>query len=383
MKDKKSLFNHSKLRLSFFLMLLFVMMVILCATILLSWFRSYNYIKRNNQTFISEIFEQNTMLYEAKEILLLVSKENEICLFSNKQRHAEVLDIKNQRFEQIMRDLLKMPLALEEDTLMLEIIEKNKLYHELSSRALMQASPPNSETTASMIKLSDELIDMLERLIIHNYEHAKELSILSQTHDDYTRALFYITSGLMIFICFVIYFFVIRPSTQIEHLMLKEANLDHLTKILNRNGFMKVLQSKLKLETDFKGAFLMLDLDGFKNINDTFGHDVGDDVLVEVSKLISNCLRKEDVVMRLGGDEFVFFVDQQVDPIEITKLAQRVIHAISTHDYGFTDSAWLTASIGCHIVENRHFDMIEVFKKADLALYKAKSKGKNRMEFSE
>ena len=128
---------------------------------------------------------------------------------------------------------------------------------------------------------------------------------------------------------------------------------------------------------------MMIDLDHFKKINDEFGHDQGDLVLASVSQRLLPCLRSGDALGRWGGEEFIVLL-QNVDKIRAIALAERMRKAVASMTCEGKSSNWpkpnVTTSIGVAFFKNGDSGYEEAIKRADLALYEAKTKGRNRVE---
>ncbi len=163
---------------------------------------------------------------------------------------------------------------------------------------------------------------------------------------------------------------------RIEHL----AYHDHLTGLANRLLFKEQLDHAVSLSSRManKLAILFLDLDGFKMINDTMGHAVGDQLLKEVSNRLVNIVRKSDVVARIGGDEFVIMIGNQGNVESIRLVAEKILNSfrepfkLNGHDY------FLTTSIGVAIYPTDGENADILIRNADIAMYKAKEKGRNQ-----
>lgn len=153
---------------------------------------------------------------------------------------------------------------------------------------------------------------------------------------------------------------------------------DILTHIPNRAFFeqrFSQMVASLNRENR-KMALAILDLDGFKKINDTLGHDMGDTALKEVSKTLKLVLRKQDTLARLGGDEFAVLTDSFNSKKDLEKLSQRIIRHIN--NFLFTNNIELNLGISIGIaVANKPSTKEAIFKSADNALYESKEKGKN------
>lgn len=119
----------------------------------------------------------------------------------------------------------------------------------------------------------------------------------------------------------------------------------------------------------------MIDIDYFKDINDTLGHNVGDRILEQVSQVLQHCVRESDVVARWGGEEFVILCQQSSLPL-VESLCVRIAERIKR--YQFTDNVQLTCSFGvAKLADNE--PMMLCFERADRALYRAKAQGRNQM----
>ena len=129
-------------------------------------------------------------------------------------------------------------------------------------------------------------------------------------------------------------------------------------------------------------ALLFIDLDGFKRVNDQFGHGVGDEVLCEVARRLLSMTRQSDVVARLGGDEFVLLVETEVSAASINVLCDRIVQALSS-PCGFSGGETLVgASIGIVLSPPAPIDTVELMRIADAAMYEAKRSGKGRRLFA-
>ena len=151
---------------------------------------------------------------------------------------------------------------------------------------------------------------------------------------------------------------------------------DPLTKIYNRNAFNEKIKEEFELFKRYKNKFSMclLDLDHFKQINDTFGHDVGDDVLKSLVNFLSKHIRKADFLARWGGEEFII-IFPETDAKKAYKKCLKLKEELKKIDkpVNFTFSAGVT-----EIEDNDTIDSL--FKKVDIALYKAKENGRDRVE---
>lgn len=170
----------------------------------------------------------------------------------------------------------------------------------------------------------------------------------------------------------------IAHAEQIEYL----AYHDGLTGLPNRSLFSKLLSQNLALgiRANTQLALMFLDLDHFKYINDTLGHDVGDDLLKEVSQRLRDALRESDIVARLGGDEFVVILPVIKNAEECLTVARKIIQTVARPYQLAGQNFSVTASIGISVFPNDGRDEETLTKHADIAMYKAKQEGKNTFQ---
>jgi len=177
----------------------------------------------------------------------------------------------------------------------------------------------------------------------------------------------------------------ITKRKQNEQTMHRLAFYDMLTELPNRSHLMHYLEDALASwhQSGIGFAILTLDLDGFKPINDTYGHDIGDKVLQIIGKRLLNIKRQNDLIARLGGDEFVVVLNDCAEQASAYAMAERLISAISApmqlkENEGSRITVEVGVSIGiAHIVEGAT-GIDELLKQADVALYHAKEAGKRQ-----
>ncbi len=155
------------------------------------------------------------------------------------------------------------------------------------------------------------------------------------------------------------------------------ANTDSLTQINNRYSFLNAFNAELQKHKKEQREFslIMFDIDHFKLINDTYGHDVGDIVIVEITQVARECLRESDIFGRIGGEEFMLFLPQ-TSMDKATEIAQRVRKAID--GYNFSVVKHVTISLGVTAYRGQE-EGSDILKRVDIALYKAKEQGRNRV----
>jgi len=170
-----------------------------------------------------------------------------------------------------------------------------------------------------------------------------------------------------------------------EAVLIEQAHKDELTELPNRIVFYELAEHALNVAKRNKTrvAILYVDLDKFKPINDTYGHDVGDMVLRKTASRITACLRKSDSVFRIGGDEFIVLLEGRVEEEGVASLAKNIIKSVSNvitiKDY----SCQVGASIGVAIYPDNGVDIDVLTQRADKAMYKVKHSGRNDVCFAE
>ncbi|MCK4738003.1 MAG: diguanylate cyclase [Sulfurimonas sp.] len=159
-----------------------------------------------------------------------------------------------------------------------------------------------------------------------------------------------------------------------------QANYDELTGLANRNNGMSILEHELKVAKRNKSklALMFIDLDGFKMVNDTFGHECGDIVLKEVSQRFLRVVREVDSVVRIGGDEFIIILPNIHSMSDLKRIAENIIEEIQ-YKFELKDEEcdFISASIGISSYPKDATDRESLLKNADEMLYKIKERGKN------
>lgn len=159
---------------------------------------------------------------------------------------------------------------------------------------------------------------------------------------------------------------------------------DPLTKLPNRLYAQQHLQELLhKVKTTNQlMAVLFIDLDRFKQVNDTLGHSCGDDLLIQASQRMKDCLRKDDVVSRMGGDEFVCVLSDISSQKEAERVAERMIQSLSEPFFLQSNECYISASIGISMYPHDGDDVETLVTFADTAMYEAKCSGKNQYKLT-
>ncbi len=171
----------------------------------------------------------------------------------------------------------------------------------------------------------------------------------------------------------------VRDTTNAKNLerdLRYQAFHDPLTDLPNRRMFETELTQALPPETLL--AVLFIDLDGFKQVNDTFGHEVGDKLLIEVSRRMQSCIRETDTLARIGGDEFTVLLDPVENLEEALTAAKRIIRVLQPVFALEGHEVFVNASIGA-VIEETGITSNEIVRRADIAMYQAKHAGKGQV----
>lgn len=338
---------------------------------LIEQFKSNNAVLRNSLNYLPEVAEMLLDDIERLEKQQLISRE-----LSNDYKHhiMHIIFKITNRFvrtqassHQLAIDMSKLPKEVSSQwgnmnlhlNIVIDFRHRNQLL----------------ESQLDSVKLDDQLASLNELFS----------SYLTSIEEGQQREKIWLLSAF-IFVIFLVFilFFVIRHYRRQKILLDDEINTDELTGLSNRRS----LESKLKYHiqkikhTDEKLGLFFIDLDGFKEINDTFGHQQGDQLLQKIATNIKSSVRQSDLVFRLGGDEFVVVVPK-INAEMAIKIAQGLLkqctHTITDDD----DLVEVSASIGMSIYPDDSRNIDELINFADKAMYQAKRNGKGCLQFYE
>lgn len=250
-----------------------------------------------------------------------------------------------------------------------------------------------------------ELVDIAKEKVVHpDYRQfmqdklgRKELIALYQTgqsevHCEYKRIG---NSGRMIWvlcsvfltctqdtgdICAFIYLKDVDEKKKREIELTEKAEMDMLTGFYNRRTAQDLIAQELSYAEKGTGALLIIDMDNFKMINDTYGHLYGDAVLTEIAQKISKFFRKEDIRGRLGGDEFIIFIRDVSDEEAVFQKAEHICDNLQTIYSSNDHQVEVSASIGISFSPIHGEDFSTLYEHADIALYHVKNEGKNHYD---
>ena len=178
---------------------------------------------------------------------------------------------------------------------------------------------------------------------------------------------------------YLINFSDITDKKKADEIIWRQANYDSLTGLPNRNMFYERLNHDIKSATRNGTGLtvLFIDLDRFKEVNDSLGHSVGDALLVEAAKRLTRCVRETDTVARLGGDEFTIILNGISEPYQTEKIMHTILLELAKPFYLNTKLAYVSASIGATFFPDDASSVELLMKNADQAMYAAKNNGRN------
>jgi diguanylate cyclase (GGDEF)-like protein len=177
-----------------------------------------------------------------------------------------------------------------------------------------------------------------------------------------------------------------KKNRQLEEVLSQMETLsmtDQLTGLFNRRAFLTVFEKEFSRTKRYNhsASCLMIDIDHFKRINDTYGHNTGDEVLRELSQVMLNCLRKADTVARWGGEEFIILLPE-TSKKDALLIASRILTSVSNFKFSSLPGQ-VTVSIGLAGIPEPDIDTTDkLIAASDNALYQAKAKGRNRIDFT-
>ncbi|MBV1910785.1 MAG: EAL domain-containing protein [Kangiellaceae bacterium] len=208
------------------------------------------------------------------------------------------------------------------------------------------------------------------------------LTVKYEIVEDYQK-LYQLAAGAIVIMLFLLYR---QRNLRIHNRQLEsrereiwqQAKFDFLTGLPNRRYFQEKLETHITQSIDRNISFglLLIDLDGFKEVNDTLGHDQGDMLLKEASKRIRGCIKEQHTLARLGGDEFVVILAGLSMQSECEHIAQSILHCLK-EPFQLKQQAFVSASIGMTAFPKDASTMVELMKNVDQAMYAAKGKGRN------
>ena len=219
-------------------------------------------------------------------------------------------------------------------------------------------------------------------IIAGQYDFLEQFIEFSRAHEDWELDELLITCVVLSFCLTVV---LIKRSRQLNHEinlrieieqeLARQALIDPLTNLPNRRNFLPRFKESVEQArtSNIIQAVLFIDIDDFKKINDTYGHTAGDELLVKISDLLSDSIRKTDLISRIAGDEFIIHLSNIQDRDEASLVAEKILERVYS-----SDDNRISLSIGIALMPEHASTAEELIASADSAMYIAKERGKNQ-----
>ncbi|RHW77645.1 GGDEF domain-containing protein [Colwellia sp. RSH04] len=286
--------------------------------------------------------------------------------------------------EQLSKKQLAQPLFKQLHTVMADAYAENKQYEKafLSRREYLKSyNIYRSENRKKMIDSMKENHEIekkneLNKILTQQNKQKERVIEQHQAEKEQRRINFTIILATA-----VLFILLMVRQVAIRKRLLKLTKIDSLTGVYNRHSLFRQGQKMIGQFRDNHQEFtvLLLDLDHFKSINDNYGHQVGDQVLIKCAQLICETMRTRDVFSRLGGEEFAALLPF-ADHNKAKAIAERILEKIAHYDFSeFSVEHQVTTSIGVATMESAEMSFDDILHCADLAMYQAKEQGRNRV----
>ncbi len=256
---------------------------------------------------------------------------------------------------------------------------EKKLFGDIGKRHLEDIK--NKQSFASIYSI-DEIDYTVSFLAINNIEDIPIAYLVSMREsvgiDGFTKDFYdeIILVTLLVIMIIILGLILAKYNYELE----KSSGTDYLTQIYNRNKFYEIVEREKKSSERYayQSALMLLDIDHFKEINDTYGHCWGDEVLKKLADEILKNIRETDIFARWGGEEFVILLPH-TDKEGALKAAEKIRVVICESQLEELEE--ITISIGVTVIDPENYDIDEVIKRADMAMYEAKENGRNRVAY--
>lgn len=230
-----------------------------------------------------------------------------------------------------------------------------------------------------------QVLDILDKLIVYQDKQASHLLEDNILYHNNTRRVIILLATASFLFGILISIIVIRQTSKKNFEIQYQATHDALTQLVNRKEFERRLQYAIHSakQRNLEHALCFLDLDQFKIINDTCGHDAGDQLLINLSRLIESKIRDRDTLGRLGGDEFGVLLEHC--PLDkAIEVAEGIVTLISNYEFDWKGRSFrVGVSIGMVHITNKSVDSVSAMSEADVACYAAKDMGRGRVYIHE
>ncbi len=290
-------------------------------------------------------------------------------------------------FIEARQRLQRMPLTAIEQRLLAEQTELSRQVAPLQTRAvdlMMQGerSQAASLVLSRVIPLQDEVVDILETLFKEQRYRARD-ALAEAIEVQYRARLLIIGVALTTLalggsVAYVVSRRIHRAAREREFMATHDALTGLPNRVLVSDRIEQAILRAHRIER--RAAVMFLDLDRFKVINDTLGHQAGDELLVQVAKRLRGCVRRGDTVGRLGGDEFVVLIEDALAACDVAAVAGKIIAALGQPCTVAGNEVYAGVSIGIALYPESGEDVQSLLKNADTAMYHAKERGRNNFQ---
>ncbi len=287
----------------------------------------------------------------------------------------------------IARDqLYSFPMNAREAKLLDQLMRQTRIAKMLNDTAAenMLSDLP-IETIHSSIRMANEarhsMLAGLNKLVLLQEETAHTIFLDASEYQKIISDIILFLSLAAFFIAIYIAQLVIRETTKKNSEIQFQATHDELTKLVNRKEFNHRLADAFKTAKDnqINHAVCFLDLDKFKNINDTCGHNAGDELLVQLTRIIKNHIRSHDTLARIGGDEFGLLLEG-CSIEKAIEIAEGIVSLIKNYEFNWKNRKFhVGVSIGLAIIDHNTENIEKALSQADIACYAAKDMGRNQV----
>ncbi|WP_227937271.1 GGDEF domain-containing protein [Alkalihalobacillus deserti] len=357
-----------------FISLFFLMLFLSCFLL----FNAYQTYKDNHELHAQSIEMAETILrleYSTSRLNFL--GQQHILSKRNKEMNDYNKEIEST-FDELMVILMKVELNIENDSVYSNIIEKWELYWSIFEAAISLSQENNDTEALRLLIEANREFEEFKTFYLQPLSNDYYQLIFKLIETQKTNYISYLWFGVLLLVIsilgFVLTFYylqqVLKETVSLKQKLEFLAFHDELTKLPNRRMFQKQVTERIS-ESDERFAFMYLDMDKFKSINDNFGHDIGDLVIVEFSKRVKNCIRDTDMLSRQGGDEFTILLNETQEE-KIIGVADRIIRSFEHPLFIEGKPFHMSTSIGIAIYLQNGNDYPTLLKNADNALYEAK-----------
>lgn len=340
----------------------------------------------------------NKLIIDAQNKRVALDKTNKMLAQSNQSlsKVQQALTAQQQALKTNKTELEKSHkrlLVMQQQQIALNKIEMNKASTEKYQQKLNKKIRELTRKEAALSQVNEKIEATKAQLEHQQQALSAQSKVISQKEKMISgqRTLLYVATAAIFLISLFVYltlklsFMYKRANKKLTKLnkeLYELATTDGLTHIFNRRHFFETAQLQLSqlIRTHDAAAMLMLDIDKFKAVNDTYGHAMGDIVIRKIAELLQHNSREYDIVGRVGGEEYAMMLTQ-CDQALVKKISERIRKTVEELPISFRDNTInVTISIGFTMIDQHDTSVEKILQRADTALYHAKSSGRNKVK---